>query len=158
MKIVRLILSSMAAVLVVGAIASAAPHLAAHGPVSLTEGAGAPTETPEPTDTPEPTEAPDPTDTPDPTETPDPTGGTGAGVAPDFSACAGLTGLENAICRHEALLAVHPDNKGLQNALAHLQANLTNHQAGAHGHSADSHGQSGLPHGHSGDPHGNSGS
>ena len=41
--------------------------------------------------------------------------------APDFSACNGLTGLENAICRHEVLVALHPDNKGLANALARLE-------------------------------------
>src|SRR5947208_2406876 len=133
MRIARSILSSMAAVLVVGAIANAAPHLAAHGPLSAVE-------TPEPTETPDPTETPEPTGAPEPTETPDPTEGTGevgGGVAPDFSGCVGLTGLENAICRHEVLLTLHPDNKGLQNSLANLQANLTNHQSGVHGHNAD---------------------
>ena len=33
------------------------------------------------------------------------------------------TGLDNAICRHEALLNVQPKNTGLANSLNHLQAN-----------------------------------
>ena len=45
-------------------------------------------------------------------------------AAPNFSACSGLTGLENAICRHEALSARAPSNTGLANALSHLQENL----------------------------------
>ena len=49
----------------------------------------------------------------------------------DFSACEGLTGLDNAICRHEALLVVQPDNQGLQNSLAHLQENKAEHEAKA---------------------------
>jgi hypothetical protein len=65
----------------------------------------------------------------------------GAGEAssgPRFSACEGLTGLQNAICRHEVLLQLHPNSRGLQNALAHLRENLGRHQAngsgkGAHG-------------------------
>jgi hypothetical protein len=46
------------------------------------------------------------------------------GTAPDISACDGLTGLDNAICRHDALLKVKPDKPGLTNSPAHLQANL----------------------------------
>ena len=47
----------------------------------------------------------------------------------DFTACEGLTGLDNAICRHEALLVVHPDNQGLQNSLGHLQENKAKHES-----------------------------
>jgi hypothetical protein len=84
----------------------------------------------------------------------------------DFTACEGLTGLDNAICRLEALLAVHPDNQGLQNSLTHLQEIKAEHQARADeqggGHvppgngssSSSSHGQG---HGQSGDSHGNPG-
>ena len=55
--------------------------------------------------------------------------GDGEGASPDFAVCEGLTGLDNAICRHEALLAVHPDHEGLQNALARLEANRERHEA-----------------------------
>ena len=51
------------------------------------------------------------------------------GAAPDFSACEGSTGLDNAVCRHEALLAVRPDNVGLRNALERLQENRDRHEA-----------------------------
>ena len=46
------------------------------------------------------------------------------GRAPNFSACNGLIGLNNAICRHDALAKVKPDIPGLAKSLAHLQANL----------------------------------
>ena len=46
----------------------------------------------------------------------------------DFTACEGLTGLDNAICRHEALLVVHPDNQGLQNSLTHLLERRAEHE------------------------------
>jgi hypothetical protein len=84
----------------------------------------------------------------------------------DFTACESLTGLDNAICRLEALLAVHPDNQGLQNSLTHLQEIKAEHEAradeGGGGHvppgngssSSSSHGQG---HGQSGDTHGNPG-
>jgi hypothetical protein len=92
-------------------------------------------------------------DSPEPTETEGPeaeaTTSDETGTAPDFSACAGVTGLDNAICRHEALLQVKPDNPGLTNSLAHLQANAAAHAArlaakaaGTHGNS-ESHGPSG---------------
>jgi hypothetical protein len=85
----------------------------------------------------------------------------GEGAGPDFSACLGLTGLDNAICRHEVLLAADPDNHGLRNALDHLLANRDRHDDGddGSGHdgnhgSSDEHGNSGN-HGSSGE-HGNS--
>ena len=53
----------------------------------------------------------------------------GEGASPDFTACEGLTGLDNAICRHEALLVVHPDNQGLQTSLARLESNRERHEA-----------------------------
>jgi hypothetical protein len=88
----------------------------------------------------------------------------------DFTACEGLTGLDNAICRHEALLVVHPDNPGLQHSLTHLQENKAQHEAKAGSHdgggvasgdgssssSSNGHGQSGESHGNGkGDPGGN---
>jgi hypothetical protein len=90
----------------------------------------------------------------------------------DFSACEGLTGLDNAICRNEALLVVHPDNRGLRYSLGQLQENKAEHQgsAGEHhpgddpsedaatGGSSSGHGQSGEPHGNGGgNDHGNAG-
>ena len=102
----------------------------------------------------------------------DATGATGAldtseGTGPDFSGCVGLKGLDNAICRHEVLLAGDPTNPGLLNSLAHLQANAAKHlsdatsvdstvdgsstsdTASCPGHSRDAHGQSGESHGNS---------
>jgi uncharacterized membrane protein YgcG len=84
----------------------------------------------------------------------------------DFTACEGLTGLDNAICRHEALLVVHPDNQGLQNSLTHLLERRAEHDAkageedggnvppGNGSSSSSSHGQG---HGQSGGSHGNAG-
>ena len=47
-------------------------------------------------------------ESPEPTETEAPeaeeTTSDETGTAPDFSTCVGVTGLDNAICRHEALL------------------------------------------------------
>jgi hypothetical protein len=160
MKISRIILTAIAVVIVGGTIAGATPHLFA-GPdkkdsiepsVSPSPGKS---ETPGPTDSPSPSETPEPTETPSP-EPSDATGGGVSGTQPDFSACAGLNGLGNAICRHEALLQVHPGNQGLQSSLSHLQANLVKHQT-RHGTGATSHGKSGEPHGKSGEPHGHSG-
>jgi hypothetical protein len=51
---------------------------------------------------------------------------------PNFSACEGLTGLENAICRHQALLGLHASNPGLQQSLSRLQRNLAAHEARGH--------------------------
>jgi hypothetical protein len=85
---------------------------------------------------------------------------------PDFTACEGLTGLDNAVCRHEALLAVHPDNHGLQSSLAHLQELKAEHEAKADhgnggnvppGHGSSSSSGHGQDHGQSGESHGNAG-
>jgi hypothetical protein len=160
MKITRIVTAAVAAVIIGGTIASAAPHLFAAKDKKDPTVSPSPSVsvTPEPTITPSPSETPEPTETPSPEPT-DTTTGDGSGTAPDFSACVGLTGLENAICRHEALLVVHPDNQGLQNSLAHLQANLAKHQTGAgeHGNSANAHGNGGESHGNGGESHGNSG-
>ena len=83
----------------------------------------------------------------------------------DFSACEGLTGLDNAICRHEALLVVHPDNRGLRYSLGQLQENKVKHEGSAgEGHSGDdpseggsNGGASSSGHGQSGESHGNAG-
>ena len=90
----------------------------------------------------------------------------------DFTACEGLTALDNAICRHKALLEVHPDNQGLQNSLTHLLETKAEHESQAdeeHGvhvppegdsssSSSNDHGQSGESHGNAGgNDHGNAG-
>jgi hypothetical protein len=161
MKITRVITAAIAAVIVGGTIASATPHLfAAHDKKDSIEPSVSPS--PSESETPDPTVSPSPSETPEPTETPSPeptdSTGDGSGGGPDFSACSGLTGLENAICRHEALLKLHPDSHGLQNSLGHLQANLAKHQAKqqvkSHGKSGESHGKSGESHGKSGESHG----
>jgi hypothetical protein len=75
----------------------------------------------------------------------------------DFTACQGLTGLENAICRHEALLAVHPDNHGLQNSLAHLQEIKAEHEANSSEKDGGPSTANGHGHGQSGGSHGTAG-
>jgi hypothetical protein len=84
----------------------------------------------------------------------------------DFTACEGLTGLDKAICRLEALLAVHPDNQGLQNSLTHLLERRAEHDAkageedGEHvppGNGSSSSSDHGQGHGQSGESHGNAG-
>jgi hypothetical protein len=153
MKITRVITAAIAAVIIGGTIASATPHLfAAHDKKDSVEPSASPS--PGESETPEPTVSPSPSETPEPSETPSPEPTDSTGGAPDFSACSGLTGLENAICRHEALLTLHPDNQGLQNSLSHLQANLAKHQAKQHGKSDTFHGKSGEAHGKSGEAHG----
>jgi hypothetical protein len=107
MKLLRVLLIAFA-VLIVGTLANAATG-GVHGKPTPSPSA-ADSESPEPTET----EAPEAEAT-----TSDRTG-----TAPEFSACDGLTGLDNAICRHDALLKIKPDNPGLTNSLAHLQANL----------------------------------
>jgi hypothetical protein len=62
-------------------------------------------------------------------ETGDPEASHASSGGPDFSACDGLTGLENAVCRHEVLLQLHPGNRGLANALARLREDLDKHAA-----------------------------
>jgi hypothetical protein len=60
---------------------------------------------------------------------PEKEGDDGGGTAPDFTGCEGMTGLDNAICRHEALLLVHPDNEGLHHSLTRLETNLERYEA-----------------------------
>ena len=135
MKPLRVLLIAFAVLIVAGTIASAATG-GVHGkPTPSPSAAGSETESPEPTET----EAPEAEET-----TSDETG-----TAPDFSACVGVTGLDNAICRHEALLKVKPDNPGLTNSLAHLQANAAAHAARKAAKAAGTHGNSGS-HGPSG--------
>lgn len=135
MKPLRVLLIAFAVLIVAGTIASAATG-GVHGkPTPSPSAAGSETESPEPTET----EAPEAEET-----TSDETG-----TAPDFSACVGVTGLDNAICRHEALLKVKPDNPGLTNSLAHLQANAAAHAAKLAAKAAGTHGNSGS-HGPSG--------
>jgi hypothetical protein len=144
MKPLRIFLIAGAMLIVAGTIASAATG-GLHGkptpspPVAVSD-------SPDPTET----EAPEPTETEEPEA--ESTTSDKTGTAPDFSACVGLTGLTNAICRHEALLKVKPDNPGLTNSLGHLQANAARQAAKA----AGKHGNSGT-HGNSGS-HGPSGS
>ena len=152
MKVFRVLLTGLAMVIVAGTIAGASPHV-----VSAFSD-------PQVSESPEPSESP----SPEPSDVPDEEEGTGSKQGPDFSACAGLTGLENAICRHEALLVLKPDNFGLQNSLTHLQTNLAKKlekaaarealkQSGeSHGKSGESHGKSGESHGKSGESHGHS--
>jgi hypothetical protein len=138
MKPLRILLMAFAVLVVAGTIAGAATG-GVHG--KPTSPGHTETEAPGPTEN----EAPEAEET-----TSDK-----SGTAPDFSACDGRTGLDNAICRHDALLKVKPDNPGLTNSLAHLQANLAAKAArdaakaaGTHGKSA-SHSPSGS-HGPSG--------
>ena len=173
MKAGRVLLTGMAAVIVAGTFASASPlSVSAPTPEASVALSPSPSESPEPGDTtsaevstsvsesPEPEDMPsavaspsespesEPTPSADPAE-PDPgrpddaTSEDGSDPGLDFSACVGLMGLENAICRHEALLAIHPGNKGLQNSLSHLEANLAKQESHTPpGQSGKSHGQS----------------
>jgi FlaG/FlaF family flagellin (archaellin) len=135
MKPLRVLLIACAVLIVAGTIASAATG-GVHGkPTPSPSAAGSDSESPEPTET----EAPEAEET-----TSDETG-----TAPDFAACVGLTGLDNAICRHEALLKVKPDNPGLTNSLGHLKANAAAHAARLAAKAAGTHGNSGS-HGPSG--------
>jgi hypothetical protein len=129
MKPLRIILIAFVVLIAAGTIASAATG-GVHGkPTPSPSVSGTETEAPEPTES----EAPEAEAT-----TPDKTG-----TAPNFSACDGLTGLDNAICRHEALLKVKPDNPGLTNSLGHLQANAAAHAARQAAKAAGTHGNSG---------------
>jgi hypothetical protein len=162
MRPVRILLIAVAVILVAGAVASAAPPIrGASEDEPTTEVSAAPS--PEATDHAEPAVSPEPTETESPepvavetASSEDPTDEDAtedATAAPDFSACAGLHGLENAICRHEALLAIQPDNVGLQTSLAQLEANLAAHEERDASRSADEDGAS-CP-GKSCEPHGN---
>ena len=129
MKPLRIVLIAIAVLIVGGTIASAAT-----GGVH-----GKPTPSPSIADT--ETEAPEPTETEAPKA--EETTSEESGTAPDFSACDGLTGLDNAICRHEGLLRIKPDNPGLTNSLAHLQANLAAKAEREAAKAAGEHGKSG---------------
>jgi FlaG/FlaF family flagellin (archaellin) len=148
MKLLRIFLIAFA-VVILGTIANAATG-GVHGKPTPSPPAAA--DSPELTET----EAPD-AEAPE-SEAPEDEATTSdeAGTAPEFSACVGLTGLDNAICRHDALLKVKPDNPGLTNSLAHLQANAATKAAREAAKAAGKHGNSGR-HGHSGS-HGPSGS
>jgi len=95
-----------------------------------------------------------------------------------FADCAGLTGLDNAICRHVVLLGAEgllatDDDHGLSHALGQLEENKAKHDGettdvsdedGASDEGTDtsddtssSPGKSGESHGKSGESHGNSG-
>jgi hypothetical protein len=161
-RALQILVSVVASVIVVGSIASASPGLRASLGAGETEtGATGETGSDGATGSTGPTGA---TGFTEATGATGDTGATGAieanaaeGTGPDFSSCVGLTGLENAICRHEVLLALNPDNPGLANSLAHLQANLAKHApelttaadpASCPGHSCDPHGNSDSSHGH----------
>jgi hypothetical protein len=142
MKPLRTLLIVFAAIIAAGTIASAATG-GVHGKPSPS-----PSVTISPSPSPEAaeTEAPEPTETEAPeTEAPeaDATTSDKGETAPDFSACHGRTGLDNAICRHEALLKAKPDNPGLANSLAHLQANLAAQAARQAARTTGTHGNSG---------------
>jgi hypothetical protein len=148
-KHLRVLLTTVAMIVVAGTMAGAAT-----GGVP-----GKPTPSPPVTVSESPTPEPAETEAPEPIETEateaEATSSDEAGTAPDFSACDGLTGLENAICRHEALLKVRPDNPGLTNSLARLRANAEAHAARQAAKAAGAPGNS--EHGNSGS-HGPSGS
>jgi hypothetical protein len=142
MKLLRTLLIAFA-VVIVGTIASAATGGILGKPTPSPPVAVSVTPSPEPSET----EAQEPNETEAPEAEATTSGKTG--TAPDFSACVRLRGLDNAICRHEALLKVKPDNRGLANSLAHLQANAAAHAAKQAAKAAGTHGNSGT-HGHSG--------
>lgn len=164
-RALRVLVSVVASVIVVGSIASASPALRASLGASPSTETGATGSTGDTgvegatgsTGLTGATGVTGDTGPVDATGEVDPAEGTG----PDFSSCAGLRGLDNAICRHQVLLALKPDNQGLANSLTHLLANAAKHLGAAStgdGTSAACPGHSCDPHGHSGDPHGSSGS
>jgi len=148
MKLLRTFMMALAALIVAGTVASAATSF---DEVPDPEPTVSPSPTAEPTVSPSP-EAEPAVETVETEEEGQEADGA-EGEAPDFSECEGLTGLENAICRHEALLAAQPDNLGLQNALTQLEANLAKHEE-KHAESSDEDGQASCP-GKSCEPHGN---
>ena len=125
MKLFRTLVTALAVLIVAGTVASAAPSLRDLKPEPTPE-ASVTTPT-------EPTESPSSSSSTSETVPPEgETEGEGTSVAADFAACEGRTGLENAICRHEALLAAQPENLGLenlglQNALTQLLLNQAKH-------------------------------
>ncbi|HEV8057733.1 MAG TPA: hypothetical protein VGQ01_04470, partial [Actinomycetota bacterium] len=126
----RATIVAVAAVIAIGSLASASPSLrpprGPHEPLTGptgTSGANGPTGETGATRLSGPTGTTGPEIEPVEEDTGSPSEGA------DFSACEGLTGLDNAICRHEARLVVHPDNQGLQNSLAHLQESKAEHDA-----------------------------
>jgi hypothetical protein len=162
-RALQVLVGVIASVIVVGSIASASPSL--HASLGATENETGATGVTGTSGTPGTTGATGATGFTEATGATGETGATGAtgeieatgAIGPDFSSCMGLTGLENAICRHEVLLAANPDNPGLANSLAHLQANLAKHAplatttadpASCPGHSCDPHGNSDGSHGH----------
>ncbi len=149
MKPLRIVLIAFAVLITAGTIASAATGGVPGKPTPSPSVTVSPS--PEPTET----EAPEPSETEAPEADATTSGKTGR--APDFSACDGRTGLDNAICRHEALLKVKPDNPGLTNSLSHLQANLAAQAERKAAKAAGTRGNSGS-HGPSSGTHGNSGS
>jgi hypothetical protein len=168
-RALRVVVYAMAAVIVGGTVASAVPGIR-RSPVDQPSPSFSPSPAPSASVTPEasptPELSPEPAVTSEPTtvESPapldedasdpegseregsqseeGPSGSEASHGGPDFSPCDGLTGLQNAICRHEVLLQLHPNNRGLQNALAHLRENLGRHQANGSGKGAH-----GNPHG-----------
>lgn len=127
MKLFRTLVTALAALIVAGTVASAAPSLRDALEPEPTPEASVTTPT-------EPTESPSSSSGTSETVPPEgETEGEGTSVAADFAACEGRTGLENAICRHEALLAAQPENLGLkrdlglQNALTQLLLNQAKH-------------------------------
>lgn len=136
--------ATVVTLIVLGSIAVAAPSFRAalHAPPSAAGSSGSGGES-GPVGESGPTEAP----------------ALGAGDAegrPDFTACRGLTGLDKAICRHEALLVVHPDSGGMQHSLERLLEERAEHEAKPQSRAPGSDGQPGG--GHGGNPHGSDGS
>ena len=136
MRLLRILVIAVAAIVVAGAVASASPPTRAAFETEPTPQVSATHETPAPAESPEsePTEPSSPAPLAGEASPPGSDEG-GADEdspsAPDFSACVGMRGLENAICRHEALLEASPGNLGFQNVLAHLEANVARHEGGS---------------------------
>ena len=126
-KLLKSVPSAFVVAVVVAAVASAAPSLRSPAePV--------PSESPAPDVTQETElEGPEAEETePEPgTEDEEQDGADAEGTAPDFSLCEG-TGLDNAICRHDKLLVVHPENPGLANSNAQLDENRSEHEGAPH--------------------------
>lgn len=122
MKLLRTSLMALAALIVAGTVASAAPSF---------DEVVDPEPTVSPSPTVEPTVSPSPEAEPMVEADEDETDAVVEDEAPDFTECkeAEYTGLDNAICRHGVLVALHPDNTGLQNALERLEANRDRHEA-----------------------------